>query len=67
MVAQLLVDNLYCNAAGSPSPTGDGIVDDNSEDIKDFNDQGQTLGIGLCTGSPIWAVIMSNHTQLRRN
>lgn len=67
MVAQLFVNDLYCNAEGSPRPTGDGIVDANTEDIKDFNDQGPTLGIGLCSGSPTWAVIMSNHTQLRTN
>lgn len=60
MVAQLSVDDLYCNAAGLPSPTGDGIVDTNIENIKNFNDQGPTLGIGLCSGSPTRAVIMSN-------
>jgi hypothetical protein len=35
IVAQPSVDDLYCNVSGLSSPTGDGIVDDNMENLKD--------------------------------
>lgn len=53
MVAQFSMDfHLYCNAAGLSSPTGDGMADADIENIRGLNNQGPTLGIGLCFESP---------------
>lgn len=43
---------LHCNAAGLSSPTGDGVAGANVENMDDFNIQGPTLVIGLCSRSP---------------